>query len=67
MKLLHNCCLTAVFFTSVLMAACAGPEITGKPPAEVEGPGRVDVSVSLLERTPKVRVLLVEGKNSIRI
>ena len=67
MKPLVGCCLTAVFFISVLFTSCAGPEIAGKRPSVDEDQDRVDVSVSLLKRKPMVRVLIVEGSKSIRI
>ena len=67
MKLLRCCCLTAVFFVSALIVSCGGPEIVEKPISGDERPDHVTVIPSPLDRTPEVRVLIMEGTGSVRI
>ncbi|HUV36079.1 MAG TPA: SpoIID/LytB domain-containing protein [Patescibacteria group bacterium] len=67
MKLPYYCCLTAVFFVTALASSCGGPEIVEKPPGVGDRPGRTVVTPSTLDRTPEVRVLIMEGLGSVRI
>lgn len=66
MRPLCRCCLMAVFFIFVLFLAC-GPKIVEKPAGEVAEPEIGQVEVSPFTGVPEVRVLVIEGKENVRV